>query len=560
MRSFLVKILIFIYIGILSVSGFAQLNQRGIPFSSLYQIDQPTSVDRILTPPNMEVVEAEDILHPIPYRFAINLPVNAWIINPASGIRHPSSGIDLPGDERMWFYSIHAPGAKALTVYFDQFFIPEGGKLFLYNTDKSRIIGAFTAMNNNTEKLFSTALIPGDRIILEYNQAAGISEVPQLHISDIAYAYRGIPEFKEGTGFGSSGPCEVNVNCVEGAAWQDEKKGVMRIGVKKFGATFWCSGSLLNNTRQDKTPYVLTADHCGKGATPQDISEWIFYFNYESATCPNPSLEPPYHSMTGASVKAASGDVNIKGSDFFLLMLNHTIPDTFDVWFNGWNRRDTDSQYGVGIHHPQGDIKKISTYTTPLISTNWNGHPEMTHWELTWAGTLNGHGVTEGGSSGSPLFDPSGRIVGALTGGEASCDSSALNLPDYYGKFSWSWDMNGPDTSERLDHWLDPDNTGVEVLDGIPLGIPEPIIIPAELQVYPNPSSGIIHLKSKLFDFGNIIRITIFDSWGRPVLRSGRNIDDSDEIQLDLSTLPNGFYILRIQLKDQILTGRIIRQ
>ncbi len=560
MRTCITGIWIFIYFGIFSFSGFAQLNLGGMPYSSLYQIDQTAGTNLRITPPDMVEVAAEDALYPIPYRFAVNLPVNTGIIDPASGIRHTASGIDLPGGERIWLLTIHAPGAKAITVYFDQFYIPEGGRLFLYNPDKSKVIGAFTAMNNNPEKLFSTELIPGDRVTLEYNQPPGDSELPFIHVSEIAYAYRGIPEKKEITGFGSSGPCEVNVICSEGAQWQNEKKGVMRIGVKKYGSTYWCSGSMVNNTRQDMTPYVLTADHCGQGATPQDISEWIFYFDFESADCPNPSKAPSYRSMTGATVTAASGDVNIKGSDFFLLLLDQNIPDTFDVWFNGWSRKDIASQNGTGIHHPQGDIRKISTYTNPLVSTGWNGNLEMTHWEVTWTGTANGHGVTEGGSSGSPLFDPSGRIVGALTGGESSCDSFALNLPDYYGKFSWSWDMNGSDYSERLDHWLDPDSTGVEVLNGISLGIPESITPNTELQIYPNPASGIINLKSTLFESGSTIRTTILDSWGRPVLISIRQIDDSDEIQLDLSSLPNGFYILRIQLKDQILTGRIIRQ
>ena len=569
MKFYSIGIAIFIYCVTFSLSGFAQLNQGGIPYSTFYQIDQPAEADLILTSPDMEMVAAEDALHPIPYRFAINLPVNTWLVDPGSGNiviasgakqRDLASGINLPGSERMWVYSIHAPGAKAMTLYFDQFYIPEGGKLFLYNADKSTVIGAFTAMNNNQEKLFSTELIPGDWIILEYNQPAGDSKMPKLHISEIAYAYRGIPENSESTGFGSSGPCEVNVKCSEGAQWQEEQKGIMRIGVKKFGATYWCSGSLVNNTRQDNTPYVLTADHCGQGATPQDISEWIFYFNFESAGCPNPPDAPSARAMTGATTISAGGDVNIRGSDFLLLLLDQYIPDTFDVWFNGWNRLDIPSQYGVGIHHPRGDIKKISTYTTPLVDTTWNQHPEKSHWQVTWSETLNGHGVTEGGSSGSPLFDPSGRIVGALTGGEALCDSFALNLPDYYGKFSWSWDMNGPDATQRLDYWLDPDQTGVEVLDGIPLGIPEVVKLNPDLQIYPNPVSSIIHLTSRLFEPGNTITATIFDAWGRQVLTLATNFNDSKEIQVDLTSIPNGFYIIQLQLEGQILTGRIIKQ
>jgi len=127
-------------------------------------------------------------------------------------------------------------------------------------------------------------------------------------------------------------------------------------------------------------------------------------------------------------------------------MLNQNIPDTFNVFFNGWNRKDTTSPSGVGIHHPEGDLKKISTYDKPLVTAYYYSIQT-----LSLAGNVDcdpdGHGVTEGGSSGSPIFDNHGRIVGTLTGGDSSCDTSYLDSPDYYGKFSWSWDKNGSDST-----------------------------------------------------------------------------------------------------------------
>ncbi|MFH1297661.1 MAG: hypothetical protein ABIJ04_10355 [Bacteroidota bacterium] len=574
-----------------AITTQAQLNRGGIPWSFELEPVPTLAVDLVLIPPDMEAVTSEDLFHPLPYRFAINLPVEVGISpqsavrsiqspqdrHPASGIRHPASGIrhqgswiKLPSGNRIWLLTIRAPGAKAITLYFDRFNLPEGGRLFLYNQDRSRILGAFTDMNNNPAEVFATGLITGDQVTLEYNQPAQTTGFPLLHISEVAYAYRGIPEATEGMGFGSSGPCEVNIHCPEGGTWQDQQKGIARIGVKKFGATYWCSGSLVNNTRQDKIPYFLTADHCGKGATQEDINQWIFYFGYQSPTCENPPVEPTFRSMTGAGLKSASGDVNIKGSDFLLLLLNQTVPDTFDVWFNGWNRQDSPSPDGTGIHHPMGDIKKISTYTSSLVSTNWNGHPEMTHWEVIWAETVSGHGVTEGGSSGSPIFDPERRIIGALTGGEASCDSGDLTKPDYYGKFSYSWDMNGADSTDQLACWLDPDNTGAMVLDGIPMNIPEPAAITTDLLIYPNPASGIrhpgsdpypgiLHLRSSQFLTAGLIHITVVDSWGKAVMLISKPGDGSGLLTLDISTLPNGFYLLMIQAQDRLLTGRFIK-
>ncbi|MBN1199971.1 MAG: T9SS type A sorting domain-containing protein [Bacteroidales bacterium] len=567
---------------LVAVALQAQLNKGGTPWSFSFDNGNLPEVDLVLTPPDLESVAAEDLLHPVPYRFAINLPVNAGIStqlavrtgqsgkdnHPATGNRQPATGnrqpatgswATLPNGDRIWLLTIQAPGANAVTVYFDRFWIPEGGRLYLYSRDRSVLLGAFSELNNNNEELFSTALIPGDQVTLEYDQPANLADLPSLHISEIAYAYRGIRGMDGKTGFGSSGDCEVNIHCEEGNNWQDEQKGIARVAVKKLSATYWCSGSLINNTRQDQTPYFLTADHCGQGAKPSDISQWIFYFNYLSPTCENPAVEPGFRSMTGAVLKAAAGDVSVIGSDFLLLMLNQPIPDTFGVWFNGWNREDIASPSGVGIHHPMGDIKKISTYTTPLVSTTWNHPTKLTHWRVTWAGTLNGHGVTEGGSSGSPIFDPNGRIVGALTGGEANCDSAFLNKPDYYGKFSYSWDMNGSDATERLDFWLDPDNTGVQFLDGIPLIVPEPEVLSSNLLIYPNPASGVVNLKSSLFQNSQTMRITLLDSWGRPVASYVRSDTGSGQFSLDLTSLPNGFYLIRIASEEMILTGRMVK-
>lgn len=562
-----------------AVSLHAQLNRGGNPWSSDFETGLPLQADLILTPPDLEAVAEEDLFSPVPYRFAINLPVSislntltedsdtgytisdngSRIPDPESQIVNPGTWLTLPSGDRIWLLTIQTPGAKAITVYFDRFFIPSGGRLFLYNHDKSRILGAFTELNNSFSGLFSTALIPGDEVTLEYNQPAGSARAPDLHISEFAYAYRGVPELSDKTGFGSSGPCEVNVECPEGDQWQDHQKGVARVGVKKFGATYWCSGSLVNNVRQDQTPYFLSADHCGKGATPEDIGQWIFYFSYNSPTCENPPLEPGYRVLTGAVVKSAAGDVNVKGSDFLLLLLNQTIPDTFDVWFNGWSREDITSPSGVGIHHPMGDVKKISTYTTPLIDTNWSKQSDYTHWQVTWAGTPSGHGVTEGGSSGSPLFDHQGRIVGTLTGGESLCDSSLLDAPDYYGKFTYSWNMNGPDSTEQLSFWLDPDNTGVMLLNGIPLVIPEPEARLSGLTIYPNPASCILHLKSLLFENLAEKQIILLDSRGRSVASFIRTGEGSGHVSVDISSLPNGFYLVRVTSGDQTVTGRIIK-
>ncbi|MFN5912574.1 MAG: GEVED domain-containing protein, partial [Bacteroidota bacterium] len=119
------------------------------------------------------------------------------------------------------------------------------------------------------------------------------------------------------------------------------------------------------------------------------------------------------------------------------------------------------------IHHPAGDIKKISTFSSNLVTSAWNGNGLQSHWRVVWTANSNGHGVTEGGSSGSPIFrSNSGNsvIMGTLTGGGSFCN--AQSSPDYYGKMSYHWTSNGTPANEQLKTYLDPNNTGTLVLFG----------------------------------------------------------------------------------------------
>jgi hypothetical protein len=130
-----------------------------------------------------------------------------------------------------------------------------------------------------------------------------------------------------------------------------------------------------------------------------------------------------------------------------LVELNGTLPTTVNARMNGWSIETTPAVPGVGIHHPAGDIKKISTYNT-VSTTTWPGGASGAHWQVVWVANANGHGVTEGGSSGSPLFDANGRIIGTLTGGGSYC--TATSSPDQYGKMTYHWESNGTTADAQL--------------------------------------------------------------------------------------------------------------
>ena len=463
------KALVLFSLSLISVFSIAQIRFNKIPISSTKTLSRDVPTLEIVSP-NMMLIENEDqdaSMKGKPYRYAKLIDCD---IDPIT------EGLweELDNDVRVWRLNIESENAKALSLYFDAFWIPSNGELYIYNEDKSKVLGAYTSRNNHESGVFAHEIIEGDKLSIEYVQRG--SGTPILHIDKISYAYRSIKTASELKSFGDSGDCQNNVNCPEGDDWQDVKTAVCRLSIRIGNNSYWCSGSLMNNTAEDCTPYVLTAEHCAYDddnnnyATENDMNQWVFYFNYEADECDNPSSNPSSNTMTGCSfISKSSNNGNWNGtSDFYLVTLNNTLPFDYGLYVAGWNRSNTASSEGVGIHHPSGDIKKISSYTQSVNSAN-SGND----WRVRWASTESGHGVTEGGSSGSPLFNANKQIIGDLSTGSSACTPAFfLNGYDYYGKISKSWDQNGSTNDRRLKPWLDPTNSGVISMNGKLCGSP----------------------------------------------------------------------------------------
>ncbi len=440
---------------------FSQISQGGYPASFKYSVQREIP-EVVLPSPDLSSIRSDNYENGkwgLPEQVGVTVKAGTDIFR--DGLKEV-----LPGGTSAWRMMISCDDARAIGLYFDDFSLGEGYRLFIYDESRENLLGAYTLYNNKEHRLFATELIPADRLIIEINAEKGIKPDAACHLAEISYFFADLPGFMNTRGV--SDACEVNVNCPEGQNWQYQKHGVARIYVKQGGGYYWCTGSLLNNTLQNNEPYLLTADHCAPTASEEDFAQWLFYFNYEAPGCENPTVNPVPNTMTGAVKIAGAGT---SGSDFLLVKLQEDVPEHYEPYYNGWNIEGIASLNGVTIHHPAGDIKKISTYTEPIESSAWFSTPG-THWEVIWAPTETNWGVTEGGSSGAPLFDNAGRIIGALTGGQAACEpggsggGTGPDQPDYYGKFSYSWDQNGNNPSQQLKYWLDPINTGVTSLPG----------------------------------------------------------------------------------------------
>ncbi|QQS29646.1 MAG: PKD domain-containing protein [Sphingobacteriales bacterium] len=418
----------------------AQVSAGGTPYSIAHPEIVGAAIPVITLPAvDIEALILEDMVNDAknqPFRFGAEIKTMIGLDN--SGIWET-----LPNGDRLWRVSVYSKKAKTLNFVFSSFYMPPGAKLHLYNGSKSEIIGAFTSSNNKSHGLFSTGLIRGDLTTFEYYEPAQVSGQGRLSISKAVHGYRGF--FSPEKGFGDSGSCNNNVNCPEAADWQDQKRSVALIISGGFRA---CTGAMVNNVNNDCTPYFLTANHC----LDSSVSTWVFMFNYESPDCTN--IDGPLNQTASGCTLMASASA----SDFALVLLSEVPPIDYNIYYSGWSAESTPGTSSVGIHHPAGDIKKITFNEDVLVSSEGLSGVTDSHWEVTeWE-----DGTTEGGSSGSPLFDQNKRIVGQLHGGTASCNSLTY---DAYGKVAYSW-STGTTATTRLRDWLDPVNTGILAIDG----------------------------------------------------------------------------------------------
>ncbi len=454
--------------------------------------------------------------------------------------------VDVPGG-KLWRLSMTCEGALATYITYDDFYIPDGAYMHVYNGDKSDIIGAFTNANYSGHKEFATGIVAGETAIIEYYEPNYVSGKGKISVDQIAHCYRGVDDFVEKKERGSD-PCQVDVRCSEGDNWGPQIDATVRLLI----GGGWCSGSVMNNTNVDCKPYVLTALHCGEISASQ-LNSAIFYFRRQRANCGSGALEGT-QSITGASRLSDSNDGGgNSGSDYLLVELNSDIPWSYQAYYAGWNKSTTAASSGVSTHHPSGDVKKISTFSNNLLNAGW-GIPG-THWRVTWTGTANGHGVTEGGSSGSPIWDQNGYHVGQLTGGSSYC--TATSSPDLYGKMSYNWSGNSNPTGGDLSNWLDPtgamtgdtfDGTYAPCANNI-----EEATLELKTNIYPNPSSGLFTIEMR--DVLDNLTVEIYNSVGALV----ETFDMSNRYvhSIDLTGMEDGMYYARFKSRTASVTKSI---
>ncbi len=483
------KAILYFFLFAIFISSYAQDEGSNIPVS--WEQNIQTRVSPIELPPlDLYQIQQEDIINDrdksLPWRYGVN---REFVLN----IQEQGVLTELPNGDKIWQVAIRSPEAINLSVNFNQFYIPNGGRLHFYNDDRTDVSKTYTKNSNRPNKRLGAWFVSGEIIWIEYYQPASITEEAILVVEGLIHGYRmgKVNSLVDGMrGLNDSGDCNYDVNCLIGADF-DNKKDLIKKAVTllNLGNGYLCSAVLMNNTARDKTPYLLTGNHCLENSDP---ALWSIRFNWVS---PNPVCGTQDDSgdiqtnftMSGAELKA-----NNTLSDFALVELYNDIPGTWDVAFAGWDNTDDLPEFEVGIHHPNGDIMKVCRDDSGAVRENANG-TEV--WLIKGVSVGNGDGweigTTESGSSGSPLFNQDGRVIGQLYAGQSYCDGTQNNGDyDIYGRFGVSW-ASGTNPDNQLKEWLDPAGTGQTNMDSMQniLNVTD-FEITGQLDIYPNPVSS----------------------------------------------------------------------
>ncbi len=458
--------------GLLSVAIHGQISQPGQPVSDWAVLpDAPTVV---LETPDIEAMKVEDDeRNHWPLRYGA-------VIETSHGLEDSGVWHQVADDASLvWRLKIHSPGALSLGVVFSEYEVPVGGQVFLYNGAKSTVLGAYTDFNNNVNGLLGVEPVPGDTVVIEYVQQVWVQEPAKLTVGEVIHDYRDVFDLLlPTTGPGEGSPCLVDINCPAGAPYQTVKRAVIRT----LSGGSLCSGAILNNTAQDGTPFMLSANHCGS------MTAGVFLFNYENTGCTG------FGATTGQTVSGATQIAASSGFDSRLWRLNSQIPTAYNPYYAGWSRLSSSGAPAAAMGHGGGAPKQIAIDNNGATLSG-------SDFRVTW-----NTGITIGGNSGGPLVDSNMRVIGpACCVTNFNCGSQTV----FFGRFGGFWGVGAVATN------LDPIGTGQSTLSGFdPFAVPPVItgISPGTVEVF---GSGPVTLTGSGFLGADTVNV------GATVLSSG---------------------------------------
>jgi hypothetical protein len=326
----------------------------------------------------------------------------------------------MPDGGFTWTVALESPTATALRVHFTDFSVSPNAEVYVYGMN-GEAFGPYTGSGPGNSNDFWSNTVSGSVAFVQLRQYGNSSPVNRFTIADIGYLgekfllpFMQQPHDYNGDIGRSLAHCPGNENCVEdascysGSAINDAKLAAAHMQWVSGAWLYYCSGGLIADTDSStQIPYFLTANHClsrGKDAKALEC-----YFQYWTANCHGACYDP-----VGAVPRTLGADImdSSRNGDHTLLQLWED-PPAGSV-FMGWTTNPVafaDGTHLFRISHPSGEAQAYSEHVVDSQYVECGGLPIG---EFIYSQDVVG--ATEGGSSGSPVMNMSGQIVGQLYG------------------------------------------------------------------------------------------------------------------------------------------------
>ena len=191
------------------------------------QYNLRSSITPIELPPlNLDEIIAEDEINDLdkslPWRYGISRPL-------VLDLENDGEWMELDNNRgRIWQVAIWSPDAVNLSVNFNDFKLPDGAMLHLYNDDRTDFSKTYTKKQNRENKQLGSWFVSGEIIWLEYYEPVNTDETAQLEIGSLIHGYRmgKVHQMIENSsrGLNDSGDCNYDVNCPIGSDFDEKKR------------------------------------------------------------------------------------------------------------------------------------------------------------------------------------------------------------------------------------------------------------------------------------------------------------------------------------------------
>ena len=407
-------------------------------------------------------------------RFAVNVPLVASAATHGQWTKG--------GSTSQWTWQVRVPTAVSLSFHAPQVRMPQSARLTVAGRKDT---ATYVAEDVRRGDLWGRPLL-GDTLTFTLTVNANQASQVQLEISSLQAGYRGLSrEVPDHAHYKSlqaktnslSATCTQNYACNATDANRGPAQATVAVLI---GNVALCTGTLLNNTRADGRPYVLTARHCQTGelagGDPGIASAVTIY--WESVS-PCGEILGTFYSHTTMTQSGAR--TLVEQQDAWLIELEQA-PRIAQPFFAGWDATGNVFTGGYSVHHALGGSKQYTEWFGQPILQRIPGNTVQAPYELDFWGVVNSLGNVGSGASGGALFDPSHRVVGSASlayindAGDGMCPVAQPPAPSpstitaQYTALTGVWSSHRDDSSTTgnvtIQSVLDPDGTGQLTLDG----------------------------------------------------------------------------------------------